>query len=381
MANPKRNKKAVSPALASYGCQNIDGSDESAVLLALRSDRLTQGPRVEEFEKKLASYCGARHAVAVNSGTAALHIAYLAAGIGRGDEVITTPNTFVATSNMALAVGAKPVFCDIRLDTFNINEKSLEALITKKTKAIVPVDFAGRPCDMDAIMKTASRHGLTVIEDACHSLGASYGGRKVGSLAHMTAFSFHPVKHITTGEGGAVLTDDDGLYEKLKRFRSHGIVKDKDGFNSMIDLGFNYRLPDLNAALGTSQLGRLDLFVKKRRMLVEVYLKHLKGLEEIILPAGPVPSSSWHLFVIRLVDPGQRATLAAHLKTAGIASMIHYPAVYSHPYYRQHGYEGLFLPNEEAYQSSCLTLPLHPQMTASDASYASSVIREFFEND
>lgn len=377
MVNIRTNKKNSRSGLASYGHQSINISDINSVVGTLKSDWLTQGPKVKEFEEKLAKYCRAKYAVVVNSGTAALHIAYLAAGIKIGDEVITTPNTFVATSNMILALRAKPVFCDIRLDTYNIDEKKIEKLITKKTKAIVPVDFAGHPCDMDVIKKIAQKHKLIVIEDACHALGASYKNKKTGSLSDMIVFSFHPVKHITTGEGGAVLTNNPEYYQKLKMFRSHGIVKDKNGFNSMIELGFNYRLSDIGASLGVSQLKRLDNFVKKRRELVKVYMKNLRGLKDIILPKYD-ENSSWHIFVIRLKNSDKRVVLMDDLKKAGVGSMIHYPAVYSHPYYRNNGYQKLTLPNEEIYQKSCLTLPLHPELSAPDILYICSVINKFF---
>ncbi|MFA6405692.1 MAG: UDP-4-amino-4,6-dideoxy-N-acetyl-beta-L-altrosamine transaminase [Candidatus Paceibacterota bacterium] len=378
MVNIRTNKKNSRSGLASYGHQSINASDINSVVGILESAWLTQGPKVKDFEEKLAKYCGAKYAVAVNSGTAALHIAYLAAGIKAGDEVITTPNTFVATSNMILALRAKPVFCDIKLDTYNIDNKKIEKLITKKTKAIVPVDFAGHPCDMEAINKIAKKHKLIVIEDACHALGASYKNKKTGSLAHMTVFSFHPVKHITTGEGGAVLTNNPEYYERLKMFRSHGIIKDKNGFNSMIELGFNYRMSDIGAALGVSQLKRLDSFVKKRQALVNVYIKNLKEVKDIILPVGQVTLSSWHLFVIRLKNLDRRVALMDYLKKAGIGSMIHYPAVYSHPYYRNNGYQKLLLPNEDIYQKSCLTLPLHPELSESDILYTCSIVKKFF---
>ena len=380
MAYSKRHKKNNRSGLISYGHQSINASDVSSVVSVLESDWLTQGPKVSEFEDELAKYCGAKYAVVVSSGTAALHITYLASGIKAGDEAITTPNTFVATSNMILAVGATPVFCDIRLDTYNIDEKKIESLITPKTRAIVPVDFAGHPCDMDAINKIAQKNKLIVIEDACHSLGASYRGKKTGSLADMTAFSFHPVKHITTGEGGAVITNNLEYYNKLKYFRSHGIVKDNDGFNSMIDIGFNYRLSDIAASLGVSQLKRLDSFINKRRILVKAYIKNLKILKDIILPTETIDHSSWHIFVIRLKDPSRRFELMNYLKLAGIGSMIHYPAVYSHPYYRNNGYKNLSLGNEELYCKSCLTLPLHPELLKSDILHVCSVIKKFFNS-
>ncbi len=227
-----------------YGRQQIDKKDMESVIGVLGSDFLTQGPKTKELEEKLARYCGSKYAVLVCNGTAALHLAYLAAGIKNGDEVITTPNTFAATSNMLLLLGAKPVFCDIRLDTYNIDESRIEKLINKRTKAIVPVHFAGHPCEMGAILKIAKKHKLIVIEDACHALGAEYKNKKIGGLGDMTTFSFHPVKSITTGEGGAILTNNENYYHKLLELRSHGIHKDENGFNVMTCLGYNSRLTD-----------------------------------------------------------------------------------------------------------------------------------------
>lgn len=363
------------------GSQDISPADVAAVARTLRSNWLTQGPKVREFEKKLARSCGARYAVAVNSGTAALHLAYLAAGIGKGDEVITTPNTFAATANMLMAAGARPVFCDIRLDTYNIDEKKVEKLITKKTKAIVPVHFAGHPAEMNAILRVAKKHKLLVIEDACHALGATYKGKKAGSLgSDMAVFSFHPVKPITTGEGGAVVTDSKKYYEKLMLLRNHGIRKDTNGFNVMMELGYNYRMNDIAAALGASQLRKLNDFLRKRREVVEWYRRELKSVDEIILPQeNKLVKSGWHLFVIRVKNPGMRLSLYRYLRKKGIGVSFHYPAVYSHPFYRRNGYRSLSPPNEEAYHRSCITLPLHTKMTFNDVRYISGKIKLFLK--
>src|SRR3989344_4941702 len=254
-----------------YSRQSINEDDVKAVTDVLRSDWLTQGPSVATFEKALAEYCGAKFAVAVPNGTAALYIAYKAAGLTEGDEIITSPNTFVATSNMALMCGAKPVFCDIRSDTRNIDEAQIEALITKRTKAIAPVHFAGHPCEMDAILAIAKKRKLLVIDDACHAIGSKYHGKKIGGLGDLSAFSFHPVKPITTGEGGAVLTNSEEYYKRMLIFRTHGITKDpkkteKIGkwFYEMVELGFNNRITDIQCALGSSQLRRLPEFQAKR---------------------------------------------------------------------------------------------------------------------
>ncbi|MEK7583826.1 MAG: DegT/DnrJ/EryC1/StrS family aminotransferase, partial [Patescibacteria group bacterium] len=246
---------------------------------------ITQGPAISVFEQKVARHVGAQHAVVVANGTAALHIAYLAAGIKKGDEVITTPNTFAATTNMLLAIGAKPVFCDIRLDTYNIDEKQIEKYVTKKTKAIVPVHFSGHPCDMNAIWRVARKHRLLVIEDGAQALGAKYRGKYVGSGgSDMVTYSFHPVKAITTGEGGMVVTNDIKLHERLLLFRNHGITKDSKGFNVMTHLGYNYRMTDMSAALGCTQLAKLDMLSQKRARIVKKYMKKLKTVSGIILP-------------------------------------------------------------------------------------------------
>jgi len=362
-----------------YGRQSINQDDINEVARVLKSDWLTQGPKIKEFEKSLAEYCGAKYAVAVSSGTAALHLAYLAADLKTGDEVITTPNTFAATANMLLAVGAKPVFCDIRPDTYNIDEEQIEKYITQKTKAIVPVHFAGHPCEMDKILKTAKKHGLLVIEDACHALGAKYKNKKIGSIGDMTVFSFHPVKSITTGEGGAVLTNNKNLYNKLVHLRSHGITKDKNGFNVMTVLGYNYRLTDIQATLGLSQMKRLDNFINTRHKIVDWYNQELKNIKEIILPVELLNSrSSWHIYVIRTAKQETRNKLAKYLKNNGVGVNFHYPAVYSHPYYKNMGYKNTNLDNTENYHCSCITLPLYPDLKKSDVDYICNKIKSFY---
>ena len=351
-----------------YGRQSIDKKDIVAVSAVLKSDWLTQGPKVLEFEKALAKYCSAKFAVAVSSGTAALHLAYSVAGIGEGDEVITTPNTFVATTNMLLVVGAKPVFCDIRLDIYNLDKNEIEKLITKKTKAIVPVHFAGQPCEMDVILKIAKKYGLLVIEDACHALGAKCKNKKIGSISDMTIFSFHPVKSVTTGEGGAVLTNNKNFYKKLILLRSHGVVKDKKGFNVMTALGYNYRLTDIQAALGISQLKKLDKFIQKRHQAVELYEKYLGGNENIILPKElPENCSAWHIYVTRVKNKKERIPLYNFLKKNDIGVNFHYPPVYSQPYYRENGYKNIFLPNTELYNETAITIPLYSQLSIEES--------------
>jgi len=370
-----------------YGRQNIDKSDINEVIKVLKSDWLTQGPKVLEFEKKLAKYCGAKYAVAVSNGTAALHLAYLAAGLKKGDEVITTPNTFAATSNMLLAVGAKPVFCDIRLDTYNIDESKIERLITslpasrqEKLKAIAPVEFAGHSCEMDKIRRIAKKYNLIVIEDACHALGAKYKNNKIGSCKYsdMAVFSFHPVKPITTGEGGAILTNNKKYYNKLISLRSHGIYKDKSGKNIMNELGYNYRLTDIQSALGISQLKKLDGFIKKRQQVVRWYEDELRDIKEIILPLElKYNYSGWHIYVIRTKQRKDRDKLTAHLKRKNIGVNFHYSAVYSHPYYKKIGYNNVKLKNMEEYHNSCITLPCYAELTRKDVKYISKAIKNF----
>ena len=263
----------------SYGKQFIDEEDKKAVIDVLQSDFLTTGPIVTEFERVVADYVGAKYAVAVSSGTAALHAACFAAGIQCEDEVITTPITFAASANCALYFGAKPVFADIKKDTYNIDPEEVRKKITKKTKAIIPVHYTGQPCEMEEIQKIAKEYGLIVIEDAAHALGADYKGKRIGSLSDMTIFSFHPVKHITTGEGGMITTNSEKLYEKLKLFRSHGITREeklmtkKEGgwYYQQIELGYNYRITDIQCALGISQMKKLNRFIAHRKYLVERY--------------------------------------------------------------------------------------------------------------
>jgi len=363
-----------------YGRQTIDNDDIKAVVSVLRSDWLTQGPTVSQFEDSLARYCNAKHAVAVSSGTAALHLAYLAAGLGSGDEIITTPNTFVATSNMLLAVDAKPVFCDIRLDNYNLDETKIEKFITSKTKAIVPVHFGGQSCEMDTILKIAKKHNLLVIEDACHALGASYNNKKIGSMGDMTVFSFHPVKSITTGEGGAILTNNPEFYKKLAHLRTHGIIKDEKGFNVMTALGYNYRITDIQTALGVSQLKKLDKFVKARQKAFNIYRTELANVKEILIPSiNPNTVSSNHLFVIRTKDSTKRDPLASFLKQNGIGVNFHYPTVYSHPYYRENGHRNITLKNADLYHNSCITLPLYVSLTKKQVKYVCNAIKQFFK--
>ena len=364
-----------------YGKQFIDSKDINEVMKVIKSNFITQGPKVQEFEKALAKYSGAKYAVAVSHGTAALHLAYLVLGLKKGDEVITTPNTFVATSNMLLAVGAKPVFCDIHEDTYNIDERKIEKLITSKTKAIVPVHFAGQTCAMAKINRLAKKYKLKVVEDACHALGARYRSSKVGSCKYsdMAVFSFHPVKPITTGEGGAILTNDKKYYDKLVHLRSHGVAKDKKGKNVMTDLGYNYRITDIQTALGASQLQKLDWFTKKRQQVVKWYKQELKDIGEITIPTElPKNYSSWHLYIIRTRKTGDRDKLNVYLRENGVGVNFHYPAVYSHPYYKKNGYKNVRLEITEEYQKSCITLPCYVTLKRNEIRYIAKTIKDFY---
>ena len=357
-----------------YGRQSIDDNDIHAVVEVLKSDFITQGPKVGQFETALAEYCDTRHAVVFSSGTAALHAAYFAAGIGPGAEVITSPITFAATANAALYMGAKPVFVDIEPDTGNIETALIEGSVTDRTKAIVPVHYAGHPVDMDGVMATAKKHGLVVVEDACHALGAEYKRRKAGSIGAMGVFSFHPVKPITTGEGGAVLTDDEVFYKKLKEFRTHGITKSRESFQGdphgpwyyeMQHLGFNYRLTDIQAALGTSQLKKLDGFTEKRRQIVAEYRRVFEGNSWFeMVEEKSYARSAWHLFPILLKDglKEKKAAIALALRERGIGTNVHYIPVYLHPYYRRLGYEPGLCPRAEEFYERELSIPIYFDM-------------------
>ncbi|EDP74920.1 UDP-4-amino-4,6-dideoxy-N-acetyl-beta-L-altrosamine transaminase [Hydrogenivirga sp. 128-5-R1-1] len=357
-----------------YGRQFIDEEDIEAVVEVLKSDFITQGPKVKEFEDKLARYCGAKYCVVFNSGTSALLGAYYACGISEGDEVITSPITFVATTNMILVLRAKPVFVDVEPDTGNINSELIEGAITDKTKAIVPVHYAGHPVDMEKIRSVADRYGLRVIEDACHALGAEYKGSKVGSCEHSDAavFSFHPVKHITTGEGGAVLTNDEDIYQKLLLIRNHGINREKfmyepdgDWYYEVQALGFNFRLTDIQASLGISQLKKLDRFVRRRREIANYYANELGENPFFDLPVEkPYTLHSYHLYPVRLKDiyADIKREIVKKLREEGIGVQVHYIPVYRHPLYRELGYHNLLLPNAENFYKRVFTLPIYPSM-------------------
>lgn len=362
--------------MLSYGQQYIDNEDIQSVVETLKSSFITQGPKISEFEEEIANYVGAEYAISFSNGTAALHAACYAAGLNFGDEVITTPITFAASANCALYVGAKPVFVDIDNNTYNIDPKKVSAAVTEKTKAIIPVDFTGQPVEIEEIQEIARKKNLVVIQDAAHSLGATYRKKKIGSLADMTMFSFHPVKHITTGEGGAIVTDSKQYAEKLRLFRSHGITRtqllNNEGpwYYEMQDLGFNYRMTDIQAALGISQLKKLNSFIDKRRSIAELYNQSFNNMNGVIIPyQAPNTGSSWHLYILRLdlktFSVGRREIFEA-LRAENIGVNIHYIPVYKHPYYQRIGYKPGICPIAEQWYEEVLTLPLFPTMSEKD---------------
>lgn len=365
-----------------YGRQWIDEDDIQAVVEVFRSDYLTTGPKIEEFEERFKNYVGAKYAVAVANGTAALHTTCYATGIGEGDEVITTPITFAASANCVLYCGGKPVFADIDSKTYNIDPEEIRKKITSKTKAIIPVHYTGQPCDMEEIHKIAEEYNLIVIEDASHALGAEYKGKRIGSISDMTTFSFHPVKHITTGEGGMITTNDKTLFEKLLLFRSHGITRDANlldnkneglWYYEQLTLGYNYRITDIQCALGISQLKKLDKFIDRRIEITNKYNEAFKDVEEITIPyEAPYGRSSWHLYVIQLhldkLKVGRKEIFQA-LREEGIGVNVHYIPVYYFPYYQKLGYKKSLCPHAEALYESIITLPLFPQMSDKDVEY------------
>jgi UDP-4-amino-4,6-dideoxy-N-acetyl-beta-L-altrosamine transaminase len=384
-----------------YGRQFIDEDDINAIVDVLKSTNLTQGPKISEFETALCKETDARFAVCVNSGTSALHIACLAAGVCPGDEVITSPITFVASANCAVHCGARPVFADIDPDTYNVSPGEIEKKITVRTKAVIPVHFAGQSCDMENIRKVVEKaekqysHKIFLIEDACHALGSIYKDKKVGSCAFsdMTVMSFHPVKHITTGEGGVVLTNDDGLRKKLKLLRSHGITGDPEEFINhelafqtnngeasqeinpwyyeQVAIGFNYRITDIQCALGISQLKKLDRFLKRRREIVAQYNEAFKDVDFIRSPLEPKDcNSNFHLYVLLFDFENMgisRAKFMLELRNKGIQTQVHYIPVHFHSYYRNRfGTKRDDCPNAEKYFNQCLSIPLHPAMSNAD---------------
>ena len=369
-------KKQIIP----YGHQWISADDIKEVVRVLKSDWLTQGPKIEEFEKAVAKYCGSKYAAAVSSGTAALHAAYFAAGLKKGDEVITTPLTFAATSNMLVFCGAKPVFADIERDTLNIDPSEIIKKINAKTKAIVIVDFAGNPCDFDKISKIAKDNNLLVIEDACHALGAEYKGKKIGSFSDMTILSFHPVKHIATGEGGMILTNNKDFYEKIKIFRHHGAKKkpEKGGWYYEIKKpGFNYRITDMQCALGLSQLRKLNKFLQRRKEIAKTYNKAFKNIEKITLPVEKnYAKSAWHIYPVQVKGTDRRRAFDA-LSKQGVGVQVHYLPLHLQPFYqKEFDYKKGDFPLAEQYYERAITLPLFPKMTNKDIQYVIKSVKK-----
>ncbi|HLV85625.1 MAG TPA: UDP-4-amino-4,6-dideoxy-N-acetyl-beta-L-altrosamine transaminase [Candidatus Sulfotelmatobacter sp.] len=369
----------VRQTLLPYGRQSVEESDINAVVEVLRSDWLTTGPKVAEFEEAFAERTGVAHAVSFSSGTAALHAAAFAAGLTSGDEAITSPLTFAATSNCVLYQGATPVFADVSPDTLNIDPAQVAAKLSSRTRAIIPVDYAGHPADLAAIREIADKHGTVVIEDACHALGAELEGRPVGSVADMTVFSFHPVKHITTGEGGMVATRSAKFAEVLRQFRNHGFSSEPrerqaggQWHYEMVFLGFNYRLPDIACALGIQQLKRLDQNIERRRTIAEEYtaaFRCIRGIKTPVVRAGASPA--WHLYPIQLeleklsADRGQ---IFRALRAENIGVNVHFIPVNYHQYYRERfGYEPGSFPVAESAYERLISLPMFHGMTDKDA--------------
>jgi len=354
-----------------YGRQTIERDDIKAVIEVLQSDWLTTGPKVTEFEKAVCGYVGARHGVAVSSGTAALHCAMFALGIGPGDEVIVPAMTFVATANSVVYQGGTPVFADVEPDTLLIDPVEVAKRITAKTKAIIAVDYAGQPCRYEQLRVISDKYHLKLVADGCHALGGEYKGGKVGSLADMTVFSFHPVKHITTGEGGMITTDDGDLADRMRIFRNHGIISDPrkrmeqgSWFYEMTDIGFNYRITDIQCGLGISQLKKLPAWIKRRQELAAKYdaaFMGLSGVKPLVTRSDVL--HAFHLYVVRFDRSNDRNKAFNELRARGISSNVHYIPVYEHPFYvNKFGKRsGLCPVTEQAYEG-ILSLPMFPTM-------------------
>ncbi len=382
-----------------YGRQLIDKDDIRAAVEVLKSDWITQGPKIKEFEDALTRYCGAKYAVAVSSGTAALHIACLAAGLKEQGEAITTPITFLATANSIIYSGAKPVFADINYATVNIDPKEIKKKITKKTKAILPVHFAGLPCDMSEIHKIAKDNNLTIIEDGCHAFGAEYRSKgkwvKIGSCRYsdMTVFSFHPVKHITTGEGGAITTNNRKIYEKLLALRSHGTYKTQEmiegkglWYYEMRDLGFNYRITDIQCAIGLSQIRKIDDLIQKRLRIAEIYDKEFGSIDGVEIPrVNKDKKHTYHLYLLKIDFDKlktSRKKFVSLLKKKGIFTQVHYIPIYKQPYYKKrYKVNSKNFKNSEKYYKKALSIPIYSKMTDSEVKRVVSNIKELLNGN
>ena len=371
-----------------YGRQSIDDDDIKAVIDVLTSDWLTTGPKILEFEQKFADVVHAKEAVAVSNGTAALHTAMYALGIQKGDEVIVPTMTFAATANCVVFQGAKPVFTDVDPDTLLIDPDKIEEKITPRTRAIIAVDYAGQPCDYDHLWEIANRHHLTVVDDACHSLGGQYKNQPVGSLAQLNTFSFHPVKHITTAEGGMITTDSPELAKRMRLFRSHGISTDHrqreeqgSWFYEMLDLGFNYRLTDIQCALGISQLKHLPEWVSRRQMIAKRYDMAFAGMPEITpLGVRKDVSHAYHLYVIRLnleKIKTDRTTIFKALRAEGIGANVHYIPAHLHPFYQQNlGTKRGMCPVAEKAYEEIISIPIFPKMNDNDVNIVINTVQK-----
>jgi len=381
--------KPVRENQISYGRQCIEEDDIEAVVQVLRGSTLTCGPKIAELEAALCKVTGAKYAVAVSNGTAALHMAALAAGIKPGDEVITTPITFAASANCALYCQAVPVFADINPRTYNIDPDSIKAHITDKTKAIVAVDFTGQAVELDEICKIAKENNLILIEDAAHSIGTKYKGKGIGSIADMTTFSFHPVKTVTSGEGGAVTTNDEKLYHKLLLLRAHGITRDINvmvhktddpWYNEQVDLGFNYRMTDFQAALLISQLKKLPRFSDRRKEIMKIYDEAFSKIEQLFVQEEIKESDTTrHLYILHLIpeklDCTRREFFDA-LKGENICPQVHYLPVYWHSYYEGLGYPKGLCPNAEKYYQEVMSIPFYPALTNEDVNDTITAVKK-----
>ena len=375
-----------------YGRQCIEQDDIDAVIDTLRSDLITCGPRVAGLEKAICRVTGARYAVAVSNGTAALHLAAMAAGFGEGDEVIVSSITFAASSNCVLYCGAKPVFADIKDDTYNIDPESVRKLITPRTRGIVAVDFTGQAVELDELRAIAREHNLVLIEDAAHAIGTKYKGQPVGSIADMTCFSFHPVKTVTAGEGGAITTNDEATYKRLMRLRSHGITRNQDEmvhptddmwYNEQVELGYNYRMTDFQAALLTSQIQKLERFKKRRREIVEMYDKAFSSMPEIVVQKEiPESDTTRHLYMLRLnldkLTCNRRQFFDA-LYAENTKPQVHYLPVYWHSYYEKLGYPKGLCPNAEKLYMEIMSIPLYPTLTDGDVEDVIHAVKKIVE--
>lgn len=370
---PVRDKKIF------YGHQYLDEADYQAVLDVLKSDCLTCGPKIKELEEKLCALTGAKYAVAVSNGTAALHIACLAAGVGVGDEVITTPITFAASANCALYCGAKPVFADINEKTYNIDPENVRSHVTKHTRAIVAVDYTGQSAQLDELLEICAEHGIVLITDGAHSIGTKYKGRPTGSIADMTTFSFHPVKTVTGGEGGAVMTNDKALYEKLILYRAHGITRDPslmsrepDGpwYYEQAELGYNYRMTDIQAGLLISQLGKLGMFQARRKEIVKRYDEAFTKLAQVTVQEEiPESDTTRHLYILRIKPEKlsiDRKEFFEALGAENISCNVHYIPTYYFPYYQKLGYQKGICPKAEKLYEEIISLPLYYGMSDQD---------------